>query len=318
VVLMTDNITSRTSGGSNSAHGLLAYLVLMLVLLLSYALVFKPVAGVLKVHAQLTADLRDSLSQDQLNKNKLADDVEVLKQSVEQLTIKGLASSSSDISLLSHALHETVKRVLNRNGATIVLLSPSNVIKVNSLSQLRLDINFRISSNDVDGLLTSLANIRPEVAIKLFSLRRTSLASKNQSGVQLEASLLLSMAYFAEPLRLKLNSLEIDFPAVGSEPVTESSVNQNDNKIQTPHLAGFFSPSLRNRMRDPSPEHYRLTAITLSKGVRAALVADRLNHATRRLSVGDHLDGWRVERIEALGITFIRGQETKTLELTKQ
>jgi hypothetical protein len=315
---VTNKMTSRTSVGSNLAHGMLAYLMLMLILLLSYTLVFKPVAGIFTEHTQLTADLRNSLSQDQLDKNKLSDDVAGLKQSVEQLTIKGQASSSSDISLLSHALHETVKRVLNRNGATIVLLSPSNVTTVASLSQLRLDINFRICSNDVDGLLASLANIRPEVAITLFSLRRTSVASENHSGVQLEASLLLSMAYFAEPLRVKLNSLGIDFPAVGLEPVTELSVNQNDNKIQTPHLAGFFSPSLRNRMRDPSPDHYRLTAITLSKGVRAALVADRLNHATRRLRVGAYLDGWRVETIEALGITFIRGKETKTLELTKQ
>ncbi len=52
----------------------------------------------------------------------------------------------------------------------------------------------------------------------------------------------------------------------------------------------------------PSAEHYQLVGIILSSDLRMALVARRADGQVAHLHVGDMLDGWTVNAIDASGV----------------
>jgi hypothetical protein len=66
----------------------------------------------------------------------------------------------------------------------------------------------------------------------------------------------------------------------------------------------------------PSPEYDFAGSMDLPQGKRVAFVKAKSDHASRMLHLGDDLDGWRVDSIEATKVVLVRDDHRTELTST--
>ncbi|MBT8115946.1 MAG: type II secretion system protein M, partial [Arenicella sp.] len=210
-------------------------------------------------------------------------------------------------SVSGHQLQTSVKQALQQASATVLEIRPRSMSESRWLNESQLDVSFSIPAVKLESLFKALERQRPLLHIKLMSLREAT--HSTAGALQLEARLTVSARSVSDSLSRFFS---------GSTASNENILEVDDSASTLPELAGLFNAAHREKLRNPSAEHYRLSAVSLSANARIAIIADLQSGATRRMQEGELLDGWKITAIKSDSVYLQSGKLTANLRLQKK
>jgi hypothetical protein len=123
------------------------------------------------------------------------------------------------------------------------------------------------------------------------------------SEVRVHAPEHLAARHLAEPDLALLNA---------AAPPNIDVVAIRDNAVFYTHRAFFQPPPAEQNV--PVPEYVFAGSIGLPQGRRLAFVQKKSDKSNRTVHVGDDLDGWRVDSIDAQGVVIVRDSQKMELK----
>lgn len=293
----------------------LAYALLVLVLWLTWQLVVAPLYSYWDDHRSATLKLSKTLAELQLIRSSQEIGAAQTIDSVKALSKKGDFSSTLLNSEAGHELYQALKSAIDSTSAKLVQSRPG--VNNNSKWFLRseLEANFQIDPHRLDEFLHSVSQARPRVNVELLSLRRPSYVLSNARSGQvgssdqattIEATIKLSMWFATKQL----------YEIVGALPKVRITQLDSANIPAMPMvLGGLFDAAYRDRLRNPGPQHYRLSAITARNDTKVAVLIDKHSGKTARISGGDKVEGWEVTDITDDSVELSLGERQINLKL---
>jgi len=295
---------------SATRHTILAYLLLFSLLSLLFKVVFLPLLSAWQQQAHGTHTLRaEVLSARSLLAEAKQND-RMLESELRSLFESGKLGFSVKANDVGHHMQERIKLLLAPLSIQIVQLRPSNVEVSKELSKSVLELNIRLRSEALQPLLNALSHSVPSLHIDILSIRSNAKHS-TQLGNDLELSVTLATWYVGDAsFAGKLDGLalaEIEAPnSTDRQSILERNI-----------LAGLFDINTRVHFASPSPTHYRLAAINVSKSTRIAIIANTVDGRIRRLEQGELLDAWLVESIDSDGVNLTYQERSEVLKLSQ-
>lgn len=288
-------------------QSIIAYGLLLVTLLGAWAAVVAPFHDQWK--SKRVTNLQ--LQADRLNAESILSRAEQLNASksreLESLVSSHSIGYASQATEAGHKLQAFLKPVLKKTSATILQLRPSNEAVADGLFKSALDINFRISSAQLQAFLIALSEAKPRLHIELLSIQNNARFVK-QSNDELDISLNVAMWYVNDEL-LFTKSIE----AAEGSLLANGSSSKRSAKANI--LAGLFNLTTRARLKQPSIAYYRLAAINVSQNTRTAIVDIAASGGSRKIKEGEMLDSWMVSSITSDGVILTWGgvQEVLTM-----
>ncbi|MGK0374584.1 MAG: hypothetical protein ACJA2E_001055 [Arenicella sp.] len=289
---------------STSRHTSLAYLLLAVTLALLLKFLAMPLISNLSSQHKANRALQNEVSRAQAQLAEAEQANTSVQLETAAMIDRGRLVYASKASEAGHQLQELLKSIMLTHSLSISQLRPNNEAFSDSFSKSRLELNFELPSNSLNGLLISLSESQPSLDIELISLRSNRKYSPNIQN-NLEVSLGVAMWY----------TTNVTFAPTGEIDVGERVSRIAKVGSETNILAGLFDPNIRSRFRAPSPTHYRLAAINISQSSRIAIIANSGDGKIRRLETGDMLDAWRLESIDSSSVSLKIGDRQEVLNL---
>lgn len=120
-----------------------------------------------------------------------------------------------------------------------------------------------------------------------------------------------------------------------SKPIVNNTLSSQDNQQETLEISDYdeminrplffedrkpyvyVEPKTKKRKQTASKKtnHYSLSAIMMSTDKKLAIIQSGRKKIVQRLSIGESIDGWIVENIQARSVSLKKGNEIKKLEL---
>ncbi|RBP47139.1 GspMb/PilO family protein [Arenicella xantha] len=300
---------------SQLSQSVLAYLLLAAALWLLWSVAVRPVLSSFESHRQHTNSLRAALDEQRNQQQSNAGMSQLLESGLRDKFARGDLSSSAIGSLVGHHLQESVKALFVNHDASISSLRPSIDEHDDAVSRARLEINFRIKSEQLDSLLPMLDTLRPKLQFELLSLRRHDLRAANTPSFELDGTAVVFVAYISESLRARAVSAGVRpvvFDIVSPQEIDSQSKSRPGSRTQ---VVGLFDADYRQQLENPSAGHYRLSAISMSSNSQTAIIADTRTGQSYRVTIGDFIQAWTVTEIQANSVVLTSGEATATLSL---
>jgi hypothetical protein len=193
-------------------------------------------------------------------------------------------------SQMAKALQSRLNAVLKDNSANVLQLRPSEQTISKNIHKSSLELNLRLSADNLQGFFTDLAHSTPKIHIELFNARHNARFG-NKFLNQLDVSLTVSR-YLLKP------SAQLDIDSLIRKVSEPDALKANAVDTQVNVLSGLFDPNARARLSSPSVSHYRLAAINMSNQGRSVIVVNNSDGRTRKLNEGERLDSWLLTSIK--------------------
>ena len=206
----------------------------------------------------------------------------------------------------SKKLQTTLKTAAKISNAKILQINPNQRDNPNQNEaasthyETGLEANLIVRSDKLDDFLLALNSTIPKPRVSSLSLRRNgSLRQSDSASTQLSMQLTLVQHVVTNPANFK-----------------DIVVNETSTELEKQiGLESIFSQVSRKRMRTPSLDYFRLSAITLSPDSNSILLSDTQTGKSVKLSEGETLESWKLEMIEEKEAIFSRDDKKYVLTL---
>ena len=298
---MTKPITQDDS----SISSIKAYTYLAFAVLIVWSILQTPLGKISDQRAKII-DLESEILQVKNDAQYQLDESNLFTLKLEQLFNRGDISKHANSADIAKELQNVFKEAASKSKANIQLMTPSRIERQQGLVEHNLEASFSIQSAEFENFLVTLSGAFPKPRISLVSLRPTSIYSNPLNNSAAKATLLnvqLNLAQLAIEGSSHFASLTID------KPIEKSPLTNTDA------LAALFSPSERQRLKNPSLDYYRLSAITVNDRSRSILLIDKETGVSKRLETDQSIMGWVLQEIRSNEAIFSKQEEKKSLKL---
>ena len=302
---MTKPITQDDS----SMSSIKAYTYLAFAVLIVWSILQTPLGKISDQRSKII-DLESEILQVKNDAQYQLDESNLFTLKLEQLFNRGDISKHANSADIAKELQNVFKEAASKSKANIQLMTPSRIERQQGLVEHNLEASFSIQSAEFENFLVTLSGAFPKPRISLVSLRPTSIYSNPLNNSAAKATLLnvqLNLAQLAIEGSSRFASLTIDKP---KEKLMDKSPLTN-----TDALAALFSPSERQRLKNPSLDYYRLSAITVNDRSRSILLIDKETGVSKRLETDQSIMGWVLQEIRSNEAIFSKQEEKKSLKL---